>query len=331
VVLPPAHASAALHLHRHAGDAPAVRAFLEEAFPHLEVWHEYLYMERDLEGEGLVYIRHSWESGMDDSPMWDSLLQRLHLHEGEIPSYRRADTQTVSSQDRPTSASYDRFAYLVKFFAERCYDEERIRDDCPFLVQDVLFNTLMYKSEKDLAEIARVLGQDPSPFEERSQKTARAINEKLWDEEKGTYLDYDLRSGAPIRAYLGPNLIGPLYAGVPHGSRAGRVVESLENDGFGLADENVTPVPSCDIRGFGYSPEQYWRGPVWINMDWFLMHRLEDYGYTEYAERLRQTIVDLCEGSGFHEYFDPVSTEGHGSVLFSWSALLLDVLLDEGR
>jgi hypothetical protein len=68
-------------------------------------------------------------------------------------------------------------------------------------------------------------------------------------------------------------------AGVPDEGRAARVVESLENDGFCLADEDVTPVPSYDIHGFGFSSEQYWRGPVWINMDWFLMHGLEDYGY----------------------------------------------------
>lgn len=332
VVLPPAHATAVLHLYRHAGDERAARAFLEESFPKLESWHEYLYGERDPEGDGLVYIRHPWESGMDNSPVWDSILQRLHLREGEIPSYRRADTQTVSSQDRPTSASYDRFAYLVKYFAEREYDEGRIREECPFLVLDVLFNSLLCKSEKDLAEIARLLDEDPSRFEERSEKTARAMDERLWDEGRGTYLDYDLRSGAPIPVYFGPNLIGPLYAGIPDEEKAERMVGVLKNDGFGLADEAITPVPSYEVHGFGFSPEQYWRGPVWINMNWFLMHGLLDYGYTEHAKRLRRAIVDLCEGSGFHEYFDPETAEGHGSVLFSWSAaLLIDTLMDGGR
>ena len=70
---------------------------------------------------------------------------------------------------------------------------------------------------------------------------------------------------------------------------------------------------------------------MWINIDWFLMHGFEDYGYTGHAERLRRTIVDLCGHSGFYEHFDPVSAQGHGSVLFSWSAaLLLDVLMEKG-
>jgi CRP/FNR family cyclic AMP-dependent transcriptional regulator len=39
-----------------------------------------------------------------------------------------------------------------------------------------------------LAEIARVLGEDPDPREKRAERTAQAMNEKLWDEEHGIYL-----------------------------------------------------------------------------------------------------------------------------------------------
>ena len=89
----------------------------------------------------------------------------------QIPKYRRADIHTVSSADRPTSTAYDRFAYLVKFFADREYDEARIRSECPFLVQDVLFNSLLCKANRDLAEIARVIGEDPSSYDELAEKT----------------------------------------------------------------------------------------------------------------------------------------------------------------
>ena len=241
VVLPPVHATAALCIYRHAEDEAKARDFLGYAFPKLGAWHDYLYRERDPEGEGLVYIRHPWESGMDNSPLWDQILQRLHLRSDQIPRYHRADIHTVSASDRPTSDTYDRFAYLVKFFADRAYDEAKIRQDCPFLVQDVLFNSLLSKAERDLAEIARILGEDPSPREESAAKTSTAIEEKLWDENRGTYLDYDLVDGRPIRAYFGPNLAGPLYAGIAEPDRAKRVVDTLENDGFGLADKAITP------------------------------------------------------------------------------------------
>ena len=87
-------------------------------------------------------------------------------------------------------------------------------------------------------------------------------------------------------------------------------------------------MPSYDRHGFGFSPVQYWRGPVWINIDWFLMRGLERYGFSEHAECLRETITGLCTDEGFYEYYDPLSGMGYGSDLFSWSAaLLLDVLL----
>jgi hypothetical protein len=60
------------------------------------------------------------------------------------------------------------------------------------------------------------------------------------------------------------------------------------------------------------------------------MHGLEDYGHREHADRLRSTIVGLCRREGFHEYFDPITGQGHGSDLFSWSAaLLIDVLANK--
>src|ERR671911_1613874 len=136
---------------------------------------------------------------MDNSLMWDSIMERLQLRPGEIPAYHRVDTLVEGhEEDRPTAAAYDRFAYLVQFFAERDYDEAKIREGCPFLVQDVLFNALLCRADQDLAQIATLLGEDPKPLEERARKTAHAMNEKLWDEQHGIYLDFDLAAGRPL-------------------------------------------------------------------------------------------------------------------------------------
>jgi mannosylglycerate hydrolase len=335
VVQPPIHATAVLHVYQHASDEAHARTFLESIFPHLAAWHEYLYRERDPGNEGLVYIRHPWESGMDNSPMWDEAMLRLHLRPDEIPSYRRADTHLVATEDRPANTAYDRFAWLVQFFAKRDYDEARIREDCPFLVQDVLFNTLLCQAGRDLAEIARVLGEDPSPFETRAEQTAHAINEKLWDGERGIYLDFDLVTGEPIRVYVAAGFT-PLYAGIPGEKQARQIVGTLGNSGFSLKPNGSAPgvnacypVPSYDRYGYGFSPVQYWRGPVWVNINWLLLRGLQRYGFDEQAEYLRQTTIDLVREGGFYEYFHPTKGNGHGSDFFSWTAaLLLDILLD---
>src|ERR671921_1495107 len=297
IAQPPVHATAALRVYERAQDDSGARAFLEYAFPKLVAWHEYLYRERDTEGEGLVYIRHPWESGMDNSPMWDSIMERLQLWPTQVPKYRRADTHFVATEDRPLDSAYDRFAYLVHLFAERNYDETRIREDCPFLVQDVLFNALLCQADKDLAQIARALGEAGTFFEERAERTARAMNEKLWDAEHSIYLDFDLVAQRLIYAYVAPNFV-PLFAGIPDEERAGRMVGALEDAGFGLSDESITPVPSYDR-----------------------------YGFEDHARRLRKTIVSLCHDEGFYEYFDPLTGSGRGSDLFAWTAaLFLDVM-----
>src|SRR5918997_5053175 len=278
VIQPPFHATAVLYVFRHAQNKAGAKEFLEYAFPKLKAWHEYLYRERDPQGEGLVYIRHPWESGMDNSPMWDQILQRLHLRAEQIPTYRRADVHTVSSAERPASAAYDRFAWLIQLFADRDYNEAQIRADCPFLVQDVLFNTLLCQADRDLAELARVVGEDPSPLQARADRTARAINEKLWDEERGIYLDFDLVTSEPIRVHAAAGF-SPLYASIPDEDRALRMLALLQNSGFSLGGNGCYPVPSYDRYGYGFSPVQYWRGPVWININWVLLRGLERYGF----------------------------------------------------
>jgi len=158
IVQPPVHATAVLHLYLHAPDHAGSSEFLRYAFPRLVAWPDYLHRERDPGRGGLVYVRHPWESRMDDSPMWDSIMLGIELVPEKIPQYQRPDTRLVPTEDRPVSAEYDRFAYLVDLFADRGYDETRIKQDCPFLVQDVLFNTLLCKAERDLAEIAHPRG-----------------------------------------------------------------------------------------------------------------------------------------------------------------------------
>src|SRR6266508_4368064 len=187
------------------------KGFLHELMPKLVAWHEYLYRERTRGDGGLVEIWHPWESGMDNSPLWDDALARISPPPEAIPAYERVDVEFVDAAQRPTDADYDRYAYLVKLYRERGYDSRRIREDCPFIVRDVLFNSLLVQSNRDLAEIARVLGTDADPFETWAEWTAASLDAELWDESEGLYLDYDVRAGAHIRARTAAGL-SPLYA-----------------------------------------------------------------------------------------------------------------------
>jgi glycogen debranching enzyme len=76
-----------------------------------------------------------------------------------------------------------------------------------------------------------------------------------------------------------------------------------------------------------FDPRRYWRGPVWVNVNWFLVRGLERLGLTEEAEALRGLTLRLVEASGSSEYYHPSTGEPLGSPEFSWSAALtLDLL-----
>src|SRR5688572_13524380 len=194
IVQPPIHATAAWRVYQRSGDRAQATAFLEELAPKLAAWHAYLYRERTRRSDGLVEIWHPWESGMDNSPLWDEALTRISPPPEAIPAYKRVDAEFVDSAQRPTDEHYDRYAYLVKLYRDWSYDPERIRGECPFVVRDVLFNSILVQANRDLAEIARVLGTDAEQFETWAEQTAAALDAALWDGAAAMYLDYDVRA-----------------------------------------------------------------------------------------------------------------------------------------
>jgi hypothetical protein len=323
-VQPPVHATAVWHIYRNAADTARAEAFLRELMPRLAAWHEYLYRERTRDGEGLVEIWHPWESGADNSPLWDEALARIAPPREEIPDYQRVDTEVVDSSQRPTNAEYDRYAYLVKCYRERAYDQARIRAECPFAIQDVLFNAILAQAGEDLASIARVIGEDPAPFERAAATTRSSLDAKLWNEQAGMYLDYDLRAGAHVaaRTWVG---LAPLYCGVSP-ERASRLLDTVRE--FAVTLDGGWAVPSVAAADPSFDPARYWRGPVWPMISWVIHLGLRRHGFTAEAEQLRSTQLGLARGGGFWEHYNAETGEGQGTEHLSWTAaIVLDLLL----
>jgi glycogen debranching enzyme len=325
IVQPPIHATAALHVYRHAGDRARADAFLAELFPALAAWHEYLYRERVRGDDGLAEIWHPWESGMDNSPLWDDALARIEVSPDEVPAYRRVDVEVTDAAERPTDGEYDRYAYLVGLFRGLDYRPDAIRERAPFAVQPVLFNSLLARAGRDLAEIARIVGAQPDPFEAAADATAAGLDTKLWDEERAVYADYDVRAGACVATRSAAGL-APLFAGVPDAARAARMVERLASSRaqLGEAAWAVTSLAPDDPR---FEPALYWRGPVWPILNWVLHGGLVRYGYAELAAQVRLGLIELSRRSGFWEHYSPTTGDGHGGDQFAWTAaLVLDLV-----
>jgi hypothetical protein len=329
IVQPPVHATAALQVYRYGDDRERARSFLAAIFPKLEDWHEYLYRERDRFGNGLIEIWHPWESGMDNSPLWDSALARLALGSDEVPEYERVDVTLVDPAERPTNAEYDRYAYFVKLYRDCAYESACIRESCPFVMHDVLFNSLLVQANRDLAQIAGILDEDGSRFEEWADRTARSIEDHLWEPEARTYLDVDVTIDERVPVRSGASL-APLYAGIPSPERAAQLLE-VNRPLVVPVSPAGSVVASIGVDDPVFEPGRYWRGPVWPMLNWVTYRGLKRYGYEREAADLRDGIIELVHREGFWEHYNPLTGRGQGAPQFAWTAgLVLDLLAAGG-
>ena len=327
IVQPPIHATAVLEVYRRGSDRVRAEAFLAELQPKLAAWHDYLCRERRRPDSSLVEIWHPWESGMDNSPLWDAALGRIELASSDVPDYRRLDVEVADASERPSDGEYDLYAYLVSLYRGLEYRADAIRETTPFALRPVLFNALLVMADEDLAEISRLVGADPEPFRERAATMAAEIDAVLWDDTAAVYADFDVRAGAlvPARSAAG---LAPLAAGVPDPARAARMVDRLADSRVAVGEWFAVTSQSGDEPGF--EPTRYWRGPIWPILNWVLQRGLDRYGYGALAEDVRLAMLALAEQSGLWEHYSPVTGAGHGGDNFAWTAgLVLDILAIE--
>ena len=164
IIQPPIHSSACLKIFESNKNNEEAIKFLKKVYPKLLLWHKYLYNERDINNEGLAFIRHPWESGMDNSPIWDESLDRIKIDEYKYSKYR-TDNKKVNSEERPTDLTYEKYIKLIDIFKENKYDEKSIFENSEFIIQDVLFNVLLLKSNQALLKIAEILGEEKTLIE----------------------------------------------------------------------------------------------------------------------------------------------------------------------
>ncbi len=332
ITQPPVHAQVIWQLYQMAPSQDQGLALLEEFFPKLFALHEYLYDHRDPDEEGLIYLRHPWEAGTDNSPYWDRALEHLPIDPHHLPAYERRDLQTEQAAlHRPTKADYDRYVFLVDLFRRHRYDDEILTEVCPFQIQDPLFNSILAWSNEALIEIGHQLGEDVLPIILWNELTVHSMNEKLWREELGLYQAYDRvnQEALPVPVISG---LLPLIGLIPTQEQAEVILTHLESSAFGAKDGQLYSCPSYALTAKDVDFARYWRGPVWINTNWLLYHGLQRYDMVDLAAKIRKDSLDLLTEFGFYEYFDPrkgAATSGYGTSQFSWSAALCLDWLEE--
>lgn len=312
---PPVLATVARILFEEAKDRTLAEQQLTALLPRIVAYHLWWYRERDPEHTGLVCSYHPWESGMDNSPQWDAPLAAVPPADWD---YVRRDTGHVDADERPHQYQYDRYIYLVDFYRRHHFDSDVLYQECPYKVQDIGIISILHRATTDLLTLCdgRIDAEIIDSLKASRRRTEEAIGE-LWSEELACFVSRDMLTGEPLEVITSAGVL-PLLGGLANDTQAGAMAacldEWLNRAPYGLASTH----PNSD----SYEPQRYWRGPVWLHINWLIALGLKDYGMVELAARLRQASQDCVSTGGLWEYFNSETGAGCGGDDFSWTAAI---------
>ena len=281
-------------------------------------WHSWFFENRDPENTGLVAIIHPWESGRDNSIDWDLALDDVP-QDGVAPFIRR-DTQHADPEHRPTENQYQRYIWLVQHFASLDWQNSVLHDSSPFKIVDPGFNAMLIRSIQDLAFLATEI-QEQQIMEGSLVMAgkARKALESLWDDGLDQYVCYDRSRSCLVRNASIGGLI-PVLADIPN-HRKERIAKSISNHGCKFG------VPSQNPQSIEFERYRYWRGPVWLIINYMISEGLKDQ--PSVRNSIIEQSLELIEQSGFAEYYDPIDGRPCGGQTFSWTAAMVLEFLGE--
>lgn len=282
----------------------------------IDRWHQWFFDCRDPQDEGLVALIHPWESGRDNSIDWDQPFTKVPT-DGVQP-YTRRDTQHADPAHRPTKAQYDRYLWLVEHFRSLKWNNRVLHDNSPFRVVDPGFNAILLRSCAELAQLAEELGESEIAAR-NSQWAERGVKalDKLWSREHSQFVCWDRVADAQINsASIGGIL--PVFA--PLGSdKVTAIVSRLE----AIAQQSTYLVASHDPADVLFDSKRYWRGPVWLIVNYMIIDGLQQAGQAQMAAQIERDSQALIAESGYAEYYDPLNAEGCGGDSFTWTAAMM--------
>lgn len=316
ITQPPVAGFAVRRMMDRAKDKGMARARATALLPKIAKWHDWFFANRDPQGTGLVAVIHPWETGRDNSVDWDAAFERVPT-DGVLPFVRR-DTNHANPAHRPTQAQYERYIYLVQLFRSLDWDNSKLHDASPFQIVDPGFNGILLRSCADLADLADELGAPDIAARSRAHVAKGiAAMESLWSDAHGQYLCWDRKADVRVDS---PSIGGLLatFAPIPK-ARATAIAKRLNI----LGDRCTYMVPSHDPASPDFDSLRYWRGPVWLIVNYMIVDGLQVAGETATADRIIADSLKLIEHSGFAEYYDPIDGTPCGGGRFTWTAAMV--------
>ncbi|MDP3973958.1 MAG: hypothetical protein Q8P92_03940 [Candidatus Daviesbacteria bacterium] len=288
------------------------QSFLLEVLPKLVKYHRWLLENRDPDQDFLISIISPNESGMDELPSFQSVFGFL----GEDPTrlhyyYRKSD-------------------FLNHRYG---FNSKKILDKDYFNVEDLTFNCVFAESSRSLSRLLTQIGQNEEAefWKEAADKCERSLLKKCWDSKDQIFYSLYSKSEKMAKVKTIASLMPIFLQGIGK-----EKLTSLINKHLLSPDEFWTPypIPSVAKDEKYYEPgdtpfykiKLLWRGPTWINTNWFIVKGLRKHGFFDIADQIVDKTTQMVEKEGFREYYNPETGKGYRRENFGWSTLVLDLL-----
>jgi hypothetical protein len=286
------------------------RAWLGQMYPRLARWHGWWMKNRAGRGNGLL----AWGSNNAayEFPQLVPYNQKLQ--------FTRQSAMYESGLDN--SPLFDEVA-----FNERTATLE---------LDDVALSSYYAMDCDALAHIAECLGRksEAARYRREHAAMARRINELLWDEEHGLYVNRHWDGRYSTR--WAPTSFFPMIAGVATPERAAIMVKKhlLNPAEFW----GTWVIPSIARSDPAYKDNDYWRGRIWGPFNFLVAEGLRRYRFDDAAAELARKSLDLFmtnyrADGGVYENYNAETGQGadvwNAARLYHWGGLLAFIAMQE--
>lgn len=282
--------------------------FINEVLPAVKRFYEWLHTVRNPYGDGLVRVVQPDETGIDHSPVWDEI---MNIQDEEHESWDRGWHSICDPYDK-----FDR-------------DPKKMIELNHFVVADVMTNTIYIENLHVLADLCKQVGDQAGhdEYKARAAKARKSLDELCWNEEDGLYYGVNGKENKQLRVNTFMSLM-PLLLPDLDKRKADLLIARILNPEEYWAEY---PIPSTAMNHPTYRPDTVggtlvWRGPSWMNSNWYIARGLTRHGRNDLARHIANQSIAMVQKSGFREYYNPQTAFGRGAPDFSWSTILIDLL-----
>lgn len=187
------------------------------------------------------------------------------------------------------------------------------------------FMVSFYRAMQYLAKRQR-LTEDITLWKERETCLTERVLSVLWSKEDQCFWDWNFRDRDFVRVVT-PAIYMPLWVGIATKEQAAAVERFARNP------KKLSPcMPTVAFDHPKMNEHGYWRGPVWMNVAYFAIKGLYDYGFRETAMIIRETLLDwMDKDPSIHENYNPYTGRGRCASEFSWSCVFAMEMIFEMR